>query len=279
MADFQDLERRGTARLHRQRLAGGLGLAVAATAVVALVVAQPWADRTNSAPQPVDAPDSTQTSDSSSLAIVGDQTYADGDVVTDEIELCKVGSDCAREDGVVTATVRMTVSGEGWTAYTEDEVSSLAKGDDEEANWAAVSWTPIRGWVTADACAPGHVESEKIVSTIDVGSTKVPGLTFGAWTDTTFAGRPARQTTVELSDLCTSVDAWILASAGTSESLSRVRIADGPGPRTFTIVPIPEAGPDAQLAFYDFNGDDHKRTRAQLRERDEILQSLSITVE
>lgn len=278
MGDFQDLERRGTARIHRQRLAGLLGLAAAAAAVVALVVAQPWAGGTGSAPQPADAPSGTVTTEPTVLSVVGGRAYADGDVVTDEIELCKAGSDCASEEGVVTATVEMTVSGDGWRAYTEEEVSMLASGDAQE-NWAAVTWTPIRGWVASDLCSPGQVDSQEVLPVSEAGSTDVPGLVFGDWKDTTIGGRSARQTTIELSDLCPGVDAWILASSGTAESLSRVRVSDGPGSVTFAIVPIPEAGPDVFLAFYDFNGDSHKRTEAQLRQREAIKQSLSITVE
>lgn len=277
MGEFQDLERRGTTRLHRQRLAGLVGLAAAAM-VAALVVAQPWAGDADSAPQPADPPRATETAEPTGLAVVGSRTYADGDVLTDEVELCRSGTDCASDDGVVTATVRLTVSGDGWTAYTDDEVSTLASGDDQE-NWAAVSWTPLRGWVTSESCSPGPVGSQQIVPAGEEGSTQLPGLTFGDWKDTTIGGRPAREVTVELDDLCPGIDAWILASSGTAESLSRVRVADGPGSLTIGIVPIPEAGPDARLAFYDFNGDKHQRTRAQLREREQIRKSLSITVE
>lgn len=258
-------------------MAGLVGLAAAAL-VAALVVAQPWSGDADSAPQPADAPSGTETAEPTGLAVVGSRTYADGDVVMDEVEFCKTGTDCASDDGVVTATVRLTVSGDGWTAYTDDEVSTLASGDDQE-NWAAVSWTPLRGWVPSEYCSPGRVGGQETVPVSEEGSADVPGLTFGSWKGTTIGGRPARETTLELGDLCPGVDAWILASSGTAESLSRVRVADGPGSLTIGIVPIPEAGPGVQLAFYDFNGDDHKRTRAQLREREQIRQSLSITVE
>lgn len=92
-------------------------------------------------------------------------------------------------------------------------------------------------------------------------------------------GRPAREITIELADWCQGDDAWLMASSDTGEFLGCVRVADDSDSLTVGIVPIPEAGAEAHLAFYDFNGDNHLRTAGQVREREQIVQSLSITVE